>query len=136
MKDSWRGRSRIRNEWEKCPVSSRANSWGNTLFCWKRHDIHKAFPTFGIYISSATYIFEGFNLVINILKTDTNTHRLTVPKENIKGNVKYSKLVEKCIYVSPNKNSVKDSKYDYYWLAMYLWAIRCYIYSKIYQSYL
>lgn len=84
------------------------------LLCWKRHDIYKAFPTFGIHISSATYIFEGFNLVINILKTDTNTHCLTVPKENIKGNVKYSKLVEKCIYVSPNKSSVKGSKYDYY----------------------
>lgn len=103
MKDSWRGRSRIRNEWENCPVSSRANSWGNTLLCWKRHGIHKAFPTFGSHISSATHIFEGFNLVINILKTDINTHHLTVPKENMKGNVKYSKLAEKCIYVSPNK---------------------------------
>lgn len=80
----------------------------------KKHSIHKAFPTFSIHISSATHIFEGFNLVINILKTDTNTHHLTVPKEYMKGNVKYSKLVGKCIYVSANKNSVKSSKFYYY----------------------
>lgn len=82
----------------QCPPGP-ATEGINTLLCWKKHSIHKAFPTFSIHISSATHIFEGFNLVINILKTDTNTHHLTVPKEYMKGNVKYSKLVGIYIYM-------------------------------------
>lgn len=106
MKYSWRKRSRIRNECENCPVSSQLTAEGTYCSLGKSIAYIKAFPTFGVHISTTTYLSEDFYLVVNMLKTDTNTHLLTVPKEYMGINVKCSELVEKCIYVSPNRSTV------------------------------